>query len=86
MKRAKATKTVDTGFDRTTKFYSIDKYYLAYNDIYVPYNNRGTFYATFSQFKPQLKNYIKKNGLKLKKGNDPDLIILMTYCEELVTD
>ncbi len=86
VKRIKDDKVMDDGFERGIYYYEKNRYFLVRGDSYFPYRGKNTFFQAFREFKPQIKAFVKRNGLILKKGNDAHIKSLIEYCEELISN
>jgi hypothetical protein len=61
------------------------RYYLFYNNRYYQVKNQGSFSKLFPQYKKQINQFVKTNGLNFKVNADASFTALAGYCEELIT-
>jgi len=60
-------------------------YYGKYNDIYHEIKNKNSFIKIFPQYKNQINKFVKDNKLNFKNDKEQSMILVMEYCEELIT-
>ncbi|XOV91314.1 MAG: hypothetical protein ACFHWX_13990 [Bacteroidota bacterium] len=70
----------------TMEFKNYDRYFLKYQGIYNQVSSRRSVIKVLLEYKKELRKYIRQNMLKPKKEHDQDLVMLLEYCNNLVTE
>lgn len=72
-------------FNELTPIYeSNDSYFLKYQGEYIKVVNKRSILQVFKPYKKDLKKFIRRNALKVKVGNDHDLVMLLDYFESVM--
>ena len=75
--REEVTSTIDRYID-----YSVS-YYLKKGDIYYPVNNKRSLLRALKDKGPDLKKFMRKNGLKLKEEKETTLVKVSAWYDSL---
>ena len=75
-----------TVIDRTIEFEVEDFYYFSYDSTYHRIKRKGSIIRVFKNYKSAIKSFISNRNLKIAPGNDTDIIELMSYIDQQMTD
>ena len=68
------------------EFVDEDRYFLFDGQKYIKYSAKKSLYKTFPDLKAPLKAYGSSLKTKLKRGEEKDMIKLLTYCDKLLME
>ena len=63
---------------------SMDEYYLFYQGSYIDYKGKKTLLQVFPNFKKPIRIFLRNNQLRIKPGDDRQIISAIKYCEHLI--
>ena len=63
-----------------------DRFYLLYDGQYTRYKSKRTIYRMFPEQKAQLRSLGKKLDTRLSRGGENNLLQLLEFCDQLVSE
>lgn len=82
VKRKKVETLKSLQFD----YHSEDRYYLVYKEDYILFKSKRNFFQVLPTSKKDIKSYIKKNRLRIKRGNKSDLRQLLQFINKSIVE